>query len=66
MSGLGVISKKLIFSIKSTYPNIDMSLPCLLFQQATVGVHYLASMSICCAKKQKFDYTFVLAYIKYL
>ena len=23
-------------------------------------------MSICCAKKQKFDYTIVLAYIKYL
>ena len=43
-----------------------MSIPCLLFHQATVGVHYLVSMSICCAKKHKFDYTIVLAYIKYL
>ena len=54
MSGLGVISKKLIFCIKPTK------------QQATVGVLYLVSMSICCAIQQKFDYSAVLDYIQHL
>ena len=54
MSGLSLISKKLIFCIKPTYvSSIDMNIPCMLFQQATVGVHYLVFMSICCAKKTK-------------
>ena len=46
MSGLRVISKKLIFCIKLTYLQytVDMNIPCLLFQQATVGVHYLVSL----------------------
>ena len=43
-----------------------MNIPRLLFQQATVGVHYVYQCQFVVQKKTKFDYTIVLAYIKNL